>query len=56
MNFSLKYLLNDQELCEKFLFKIFKKYRNYAKTKIKKFFLSMLPHEMTAMENIYCRH
>jgi len=54
VNFSLKCLLNSEELYKKFLFKIFKKYRNYAKIKIKKIFLSMLPDEMTAVLNIYC--
>jgi hypothetical protein len=54
MNFSLKHLLKKYELREKFLLKMFGKYRNNAKIKIKKFFLFMLPYEEDAMINICC--
>ncbi len=52
MNFSPKHLLKKYILREKLLFKIFEEYRNYAKIKISKIFLYMLPHEEDAIINI----
>ncbi len=52
MNFSLKHLFKKYVLREKFLLKIFQEYRNYAKIKISKNFLYMLPHEEDAIINI----
>jgi hypothetical protein len=47
MKFSLKYLLIIHELRKKLSLKKFEEYKNYAKIKISKIFLAMLPHEMT---------